>query len=153
MERFLKGIIVGIGGVAPGLSGSVLLIIFGLYRKTLEALGSLLKDLRNNLRFLAPLVAGMFAGVLLFSRVIDFCLASYEMPTRFCLKNTGPGLLHLTPMAVNNSNGDVSSSSTAEPTISTLRLIIAQPKRSSGVARILISLVFPNTSMDGCGGI
>ena len=84
MERFLKGIIVGIGGVAPGLSGSVLLIIFGLYRKTLEALGSLLKDLRNNLRFLAPLVAGMFAGVLLFSRVIDFCLASYEMPTRFC---------------------------------------------------------------------
>ena len=44
MERFLKGIIVGIGGVAPGLSGSVLLIIFGLYQKTLEALGTLLKD-------------------------------------------------------------------------------------------------------------
>ena len=44
MERFLKGIIVGIGGVAPGLSGSVLLIIFGLYRKTLDALGNLLTD-------------------------------------------------------------------------------------------------------------
>lgn len=84
MERFLKGIIVGIGGVAPGLSGSVLLIIFGLYRKTLEALGTLLSDVRKNLRFLAPLVAGMFVGVLLFSRVIDFCLGNYEMPTRFC---------------------------------------------------------------------
>ena len=36
--RFLKGIIVGIGGVAPGLSGSVLLIIFGLYRQTLDAI-------------------------------------------------------------------------------------------------------------------
>ena len=33
MDRFFKGIIVGLGGVAPGLSGSVLLIIFGLYRK------------------------------------------------------------------------------------------------------------------------
>lgn len=84
MERFFKGIIVGIGGVAPGLSGSVLLIIFGLYRKTLETLGSLLSDLRRNLRFLLPLVAGMFLGVLLFSRVIDFCLESFEMPTRFC---------------------------------------------------------------------
>ena len=84
MERFFKGIIVGIGGVAPGLSGSVLLIIFGLYQKTLEALGSIWKDLRKNLRFLLPLVAGMFVGVLLFSRVIDFCLGYYEMPTRFC---------------------------------------------------------------------
>ena len=84
MKRFFKGIIVGIGGVAPGLSGSVLLIIFGLYRQTLEALGTLLTDLKKNLRFLIPLVLGMFVGVLAFSRVIDFCLASYEMPTRFC---------------------------------------------------------------------
>ena len=84
MERFLKGIIVGIGGVAPGLSGSVLLIIFGLYRKTLDALGTLLKNFKKNVCFLLPLVAGMFIGVLLFSRVIDFFLHSYEMPTRFC---------------------------------------------------------------------
>ena len=84
MERFFKGIIVGLGGVAPGLSGSVLLIIFGLYQKTLDALGNLLTDFRKNLRFLAPLVAGMFLGVLLFSKVIDFLLSSYEMPTRFC---------------------------------------------------------------------
>ena len=46
-KNFLKGIIVGIGGVAPGLSGSVLLIIFGLYQKTLEALGSLFINFKN----------------------------------------------------------------------------------------------------------
>ena len=84
MERFLKGIIVGLGGVAPGLSGSVLLIIFGLYQKTLDALGSLLTNFRKNVRFLLPLVAGMFLGVLLFSKLIDFFLNAYEMPTRFC---------------------------------------------------------------------
>ena len=84
MNRFFKGIIVGLGGVAPGLSGSVLLIIFGLYQKTLDALGSLLTDFRKNLKFLAPLVAGMFLGVLLFSKAIDFFLNAYEMPTRFC---------------------------------------------------------------------
>lgn len=84
MERFFKGIIVGLGGVAPGLSGSVLLIIFGLYQKTLEALGNLFGNFKKNLRFLLPLVAGMFLGVLLFSKVIDYMLHSYEMPTRFC---------------------------------------------------------------------
>ena len=84
MKRFFKGIIVGIGGVAPGLSGSVLLIIFGLYRQTLDALGTLLTDFKRNFRFLLPLVLGMFAGVLLFSRVIDYCITVHEMPTRFC---------------------------------------------------------------------
>ena len=84
MDRFFKGIIVGLGGVAPGLSGSVLLIIFGLYQRTLEALGTLLKDFKKKVSFLLPLVLGMGVGVLLFSRVIDFCLERYEMPTRFC---------------------------------------------------------------------
>ena len=84
MNRFLKGIVVGLGGIAPGLSGSVLLIIFGLYRDTLDALGNLFSNFRKNAAFLLPLVAGMVSGVLLFSKVIDFFLTSYEMPTRFC---------------------------------------------------------------------
>lgn len=84
MERFFKGIIVGLGGVAPGLSGSVLLIIFGLYRKTLDALGSIFTNFRKNIAFLTPLVSGMFLGVLMFSKLIDYFLAYYEIPTRFC---------------------------------------------------------------------
>ena len=84
MLNFLKGIVVGIGGVSPGLSGSVLLIIFGLYRQTLEYLGTVLKDFKRKIRFLLPLLLGMAVGVLLFSNVIDFCLERFEMPTRFC---------------------------------------------------------------------
>ena len=84
MSRFLKGIILVLGGIAPGLSGSVLLIIFGLYRDTLDAQGNLFRNFRKNAAFLLPLVAGMFSGVLLFSKVIDFFLTHYEMPTRFC---------------------------------------------------------------------
>ena len=84
MIRFLKGIFVGIGGVSPGLSGTVLLIIFGLYQQTLEALAKLFSDFRKHIRFLLPLLAGMLLGVLLFSKLIDFCLEAYEMPTRFC---------------------------------------------------------------------
>ena len=84
MKTFLKGIIVGIGGVSPGLSGSVLLIIFGLYQKTLDALGGFSKDVKKNTRFLLPLVLGMFAGVLMFSKIINFFMNTYEMPTCFC---------------------------------------------------------------------
>lgn len=84
MINFLKGIVAGIGGVSPGLSGSVLLILLGLYHQTLEALGTLLRRFKQNIRFLLPILLGMGVGVLLFSKVIDFCLTNYEMPTRFC---------------------------------------------------------------------
>lgn len=84
MKTFLKGIIVGIGGVSPGLSGSVLLIIFGLYQKTLDALGNFFKNIKENTIFLLPLVLGMFTGVLLFSKVIHFFMQNFEMPTCFC---------------------------------------------------------------------
>ena len=84
MLQYLKGIVVGIGGVSPGLSGSVLLIIFGLYRQTLEYIGTIGKDFRRKIRFLLPLLLGMATGVLLFSKIVDFCLERFEMPTRFC---------------------------------------------------------------------
>lgn len=93
MDRFWKGIIVGLGGVAPGLSGSVLLIIFGLYQKTLDALGNLLRDFKKNLRFLLPLAAGMGIGVLLFSRLIDYALRFWEMEARFCFLGLIAGTL------------------------------------------------------------
>ena len=83
MKNFLKGIIVGIGGIAPGLSGSVLLVIFGLYQKTIDAIGTLLKNFTKNILFLVPLFLGFGVGILLFSKVIDFFLSNFEMQTRF----------------------------------------------------------------------
>ena len=63
----------GLGGIAPGLSGTVLLLIFGLYQETLDALGSLFRNFRKNAAFLLPLVAGRFCGVLLSAESLIFC--------------------------------------------------------------------------------
>ena len=83
MRNFLKGIIVGIGGIAPGLSGSVLLVILGLYEKAVSAIGTLFKDFKNNVKFLLPLVLGFGVGVIIFSKIVDFLLVNYEMYTRY----------------------------------------------------------------------
>ena len=83
MSNFFKGIIVGIGGIAPGLSGSVLLVILGLYQKVITAIGTLFKNLKNNLIFLFPLLLGFGVGVIIFSKIINFLLENYEMYTRF----------------------------------------------------------------------
>lgn len=83
MTNFFKGIIIGIGGIAPGLSGSILLVIFGLYQKTITAIGTFFKNVKQNFLFLFPLVLGFGVGILLFSKLIDFLLNNYEMYTRF----------------------------------------------------------------------
>lgn len=83
MINFLKGIIIGIGGIAPGLSGSILLVIFGLYDKTISAIGNLFKDIKSNIKFLLPLLMGFGVGVLIFSKVVDFLIINYEMYTRY----------------------------------------------------------------------
>lgn len=81
--NFLKGIIVGIGGVAPGLSGSVLLVIFGLYQKTINAIGTIFKDFKKNVCFLVPLFLGFGVGILIFSKIVNFLLNNFEAQTRF----------------------------------------------------------------------
>ncbi len=83
MENFVKGIMVGLGAIAPGLSGSVLLVIFGLYQKTIAAISGLFRNFRANTKYLLPLAAGIGVGIVLFSRLVDWLLVAYEMQTRF----------------------------------------------------------------------
>ena len=83
MMNFFKGIIVGIGGIAPGLSGSVLLVILGLYQKTITAIGTLFKNFKKNLLFLCPLFLGFGIGVIIFSKIVNFLLNNFEMHTRY----------------------------------------------------------------------
>lgn len=83
MKNFFKGIVVGIGGVAPGLSGSVLLVIFGLYQKTIDAIGTLFRNFKKNFLFLFPLFFGVGIGVLLFGKIADFFIEAFEMQTRY----------------------------------------------------------------------
>lgn len=95
MKNFLKGIVVGLGGVAPGLSGSVLLVIFGLYQRVIGAISTLFKDFKKNMLFLVPVGAGMGIGVLLFSKLVDYLLETFPMQTRFAFLGLIVGTLPL----------------------------------------------------------
>lgn len=83
LKNFFKSIFIGIGGIAPGLSGSVLMIIFGLYQDVINALGSIFKNFKKKFLFLLPIVLGMGIGMLGFSKIMDFFLENFEMQTRF----------------------------------------------------------------------
>ncbi len=83
LVTFFKSIVIGLGGVAPGLSGSVLMIIFGLYRETLDAFSTLFVDFKKKVKFLFPIVCGIGVGIILFSKGLNFLLENFEAPTRY----------------------------------------------------------------------
>lgn len=78
-----------------GLSGSVLLVILGLYQKTINALGTLFKDFKKNIGFLLPLFLGFGIGVIIFSKIVNYLLGNFEMYTRFAFLGLVLGTLPL----------------------------------------------------------
>lgn len=72
--NFIKGIIVGIAVVIPGLSGSMFAVIVGLYEKMINAVSTLRKGFKKNVLFLLPIVLGGVIGILLSAKlIVDLC--------------------------------------------------------------------------------
>lgn len=74
-KSFILGIFLGLGVIIPGISGSTIAIIFGLYAQLLFAFGNILKKFKNCVRFLLPIFLGMIVGVavgfLLIKKLLD----------------------------------------------------------------------------------
>lgn len=59
---FLLGIFIGLAVIVPGVSGSTVAIIFGLYTSLLYAIGNILNDFKRCLLFLIPIGLGAVIG-------------------------------------------------------------------------------------------
>ena len=70
--RLVKGILAGIGAITPGLSGGVLMVVFGIYEPLVRWLADIRKKFLPNLRFFLPVGIGGIIGVVAFSAVIDY---------------------------------------------------------------------------------
>ena len=75
--RFLKGFLAGIGAITPGLSGGVMLVVFGIYEPLVRWLANIRKKFVEHLRFFLPVGIGGLLGVVAFSAVIDFAFENY----------------------------------------------------------------------------
>ncbi len=75
--RLAKGILVGIGAIVPGLSGGVLMVVFGIYEPLIHFLANLRNKFIENVRFFLPVGIGAALGIIGFSTVVDFAFTHY----------------------------------------------------------------------------
>ncbi len=77
MDIIIKGFIIGIGKIIPGVSGSLLAIRLNIYEKMIDSINNLFKDFKNNLLFLTKLGFGILLAILIGSHVITYLLQNY----------------------------------------------------------------------------
>lgn len=86
MESFkiaLKGMVIGVSNVIPGVSGGTMAVVMGIYDRIIESINHFLNDPKKYLHFLIPLGIGAGLGIIIFSRVILWLFEYYPMATNF----------------------------------------------------------------------
>lgn len=102
---YLKGILIGAGAILPGISSGVFCVIFGIYEKLVDSVLNLFHNFKSNIVFLLPIVLGGITGVLLVSKLLNFLITSYPVPTKFCFIGLILGSIPMLFKKANNNKG------------------------------------------------
>lgn len=79
IARVIKGIVIALGFILPGISGGVLAAILGIYERMISFLAHPFKDFKENVLYFIPVAIGMLLGIGLFSYPIEYLLENYQV--------------------------------------------------------------------------
>lgn len=77
----LKGFVMGVANIIPGVSGGTLALTLGIYEKFIGAISHFFSSFKENVKFLIPIVVGMLLAILSMSRVISYSYDHFPIPT------------------------------------------------------------------------
>ena len=77
MNNLIKGFIIGIGKILPGVSGALLAILMGVYDKSIDYIINFKRNKKESIKYLFPIGIGILLSIILFSKVIYYTLSKY----------------------------------------------------------------------------
>ena len=91
IKQILQGMVVGIANIIPGVSGGTMMVAMGLYDRLIHAITHLKSEFKDSMKLLIPIFAGAGIAIVALSRLFEFLLATYPIPTNFafCLLIAG----------------------------------------------------------------
>lgn len=81
LTLLLKGFIIGIAKIIPGVSGALIAISFGIYEKAIKAISNFFENPINNFLFLFPIGLGVLLSISLTSGLILYFINNYYFST------------------------------------------------------------------------
>lgn len=80
-ELIIKGFLVGIAKIIPGVSGSLLAVSLGIYNKAIDAISHPFNHFKDNIIFLGNVGIGVLIAIILFSNIVLYFLNRYFFVT------------------------------------------------------------------------
>lgn len=81
MLLFFKGIIIGLGKVIPGVSGSLLAIRLNVYEDIISSINNIFNNFKDNVFYLFKVGLGILISIVFGSNIIMYCLNNYRTIT------------------------------------------------------------------------
>ncbi len=78
--RMLCGAFLGISVIAPGISGSIMAVMMGIYDDLINIISNPFKNLKSNIIYVFPMVIGAGISMILLLRALNFLFANYTIP-------------------------------------------------------------------------
>lgn len=79
IARVLKGMIIALGFILPGVSGGVLAAILGIYERMIRFLAHIKENFVENVLYFTPVAIGMVLGIAAFSYPVNLLLDNYKI--------------------------------------------------------------------------
>ena len=79
--KILRGVVIGVANIIPGVSGGTMMVSMGVYDTLIHSITHLFKEFWKSIKALLPYAVGMLAGILAFASIINWGLENYQLPT------------------------------------------------------------------------
>ncbi len=83
LKMLLQGMVVGIANIIPGVSGGTMMVAMGLYDKLIHSITHLKSEFKESMKLLLPIFLGAGLAIVILSRLFEFLLEEYPIPTNF----------------------------------------------------------------------
>lgn len=104
IKMILQGMIVGIANIIPGVSGGTMMVAMGLYDKLIHSITHLKSEFKSSMKLLLPIFFGAALAIVILSRLFEFLLQNYPIPTNFAFCGLIVGSLPFILKKVKGSN-------------------------------------------------
>lgn len=78
--RMLCGAFLGISVIAPGISGSIMAVMMGMYNDLINVISNPFKNFKKNFFFLLPMGIGAVISMVALIKVLSFLFENYTVP-------------------------------------------------------------------------
>lgn len=77
----LRGAVIGLANVIPGVSGGTMMVSMGIYDKLIWSINHLFKKFKECFKVLLPYIVGMLAAIIIGSFALKAAFRDYPLPT------------------------------------------------------------------------